>query len=116
MLLSSANVYIANCKRYTELVAIKALNLEALGSPLDDIMHEVQTMRAYRHDNILPLYTSFVKDQELWMVMPYMEVWGGYRDGQGAAVSYRANQTSCTLLQQTLVLNKDSSTLGLGIW
>jgi serine/threonine protein kinase len=35
-------------------------------------------LQAYKHDNILPLYCSFVTGQELWMVMPYMEVrWSG---------------------------------------
>lgn len=33
--------------------------------------HPVQ---AYKHDAILPLYCSFVACEELWMVMPYMEV------------------------------------------
>jgi hypothetical protein len=31
-------------------------------------------LQAYKHDSILPLYCSFVTGQELWMVMPYMEV------------------------------------------
>ncbi|KIZ01552.1 hypothetical protein MNEG_6412 [Monoraphidium neglectum] len=68
----SATVYLARCKASGELVAVKALNLEALGSPLEDIMREVAVMRAYRCPAILPLYTSFVAGHELWMLMPYM--------------------------------------------
>jgi serine/threonine protein kinase len=37
-------------------------------------VHETQLMRRYQHPNILPLYTCFVRRQELWMVMPYMAI------------------------------------------
>eukprot|EP00878_Enallax_costatus_P026705 GHUV01028685.1.p1 GENE.GHUV01028685.1~~GHUV01028685.1.p1 ORF type:complete len:224 (+),score=49.17 GHUV01028685.1:477-1148(+) len=69
----SATVYQARCKAYGDIVAVKALNLELLSSPLEDNMHEAQTMKAYKHEAILPLYCSFVTGEELWMVMPYME-------------------------------------------
>ncbi|KAF8056256.1 fray2 [Scenedesmus sp. PABB004] len=42
----SAVVYRARVRASGEVVAIKALNLEALQSPLEDIMHEAQTMKA----------------------------------------------------------------------
>lgn len=29
-------------------------------------------MRMYNHPNILPLYCSFVHEQELWMLMPFV--------------------------------------------
>ena len=35
-------------------------------------MREAQTMRQQLHSNVLPLYTSFVHEQNLWMVMPYV--------------------------------------------
>lgn len=35
-------------------------------------MREAQTMRQQLHPNVLPLYTSFVHEQNLWMVMPYV--------------------------------------------
>ena len=38
----------------------------------DEIIHEAQTMRSYNHPNVLPLYTSFVHGQELWMVTPFV--------------------------------------------
>ncbi len=31
-------------------------------------------MRRYQHPAVLPLLCSFVAENELWMVMPYMEV------------------------------------------
>lgn len=38
----------------------------------DEIVREAQTMRQQLHPNVLPLYTSFVHEQNLWMVMPYV--------------------------------------------
>jgi hypothetical protein len=40
-------VYLARCKASGELVAVKALNLEALGSPLEDIMREVRRFSVF---------------------------------------------------------------------
>lgn len=44
------------------------MNLEAMGSNLDEVVHEAQLMKNYNHPNILPLHTSFVNDADLWMV------------------------------------------------
>eukprot|EP00879_Flechtneria_rotunda_P030138 GHRR01032712.1.p2 GENE.GHRR01032712.1~~GHRR01032712.1.p2 ORF type:complete len:113 (-),score=31.10 GHRR01032712.1:424-762(-) len=41
----SAVVYQARCKANSDLVAIKAIYLESLSSPLEDIMHEAQAMK-----------------------------------------------------------------------
>jgi Protein tyrosine and serine/threonine kinase len=38
----------------------------------EEIIHEAQTMKSYNHPNVLPLYTSFVHGQDLWMVTPFM--------------------------------------------
>ncbi len=35
-------------------------------------MREAQTMRQQSHPCVLPLYCSFVHEQNLWMVMPYV--------------------------------------------
>jgi hypothetical protein len=69
----SATVYMAMCKRYNEVVAIKALNLEVLNTPMDDLVKEAAVMRAYHHPNVLPLHCAFVHADELWLVMPYCE-------------------------------------------
>uniref|UniRef100_A0A7S0RYN2 Protein kinase domain-containing protein n=1 Tax=Chlamydomonas leiostraca TaxID=1034604 RepID=A0A7S0RYN2_9CHLO len=68
----SATVHRAMCKSLGEVVAIKKMNLESLNCDLEEIIHEAQTMKAYNHPNVLPLYTSFVSGQELWMVMPFV--------------------------------------------
>lgn len=38
----------------------------------EEMIKEAQTMKSYQHPNVLPLFTSFIRDQDLWMVMPYM--------------------------------------------
>lgn len=43
----SASVYQARCLANNDIVAIKMLNLEALTSPLEDIMREAQTMKVH---------------------------------------------------------------------
>jgi len=55
-----------------EEVAIKKLDLENMNCSLDEIVREAQTMRFLNHPNLLPLYCSFVHEQHLWMVMPYV--------------------------------------------
>jgi serine/threonine-protein kinase OSR1/STK39 len=55
-----------------EEVAIKKLDLENMNCSLDEIVREAQTMRSLNHPNLLPLYCSFVHEQHLWMVMPYV--------------------------------------------
>ena len=48
------------------------MNLESMTCDLDEIIHEAQLMKNYNHPNVLPLHTSFVTGQELWMVMPFI--------------------------------------------
>lgn len=38
----------------------------------EDIIQETQTMKAYNHPNVLPLYTSFVAGTALYMITPFM--------------------------------------------
>lgn len=68
----SAIVYRARCIPLNEFVAIKALDLERCNSSLDNIRREAQTMSLISHPNVVKAYCSFVVDQSLWVVMPYM--------------------------------------------
>jgi hypothetical protein len=45
MLACSAEVYRARCLTNNRIVGIKALNLEWLMTPLDEVMHEAQIMK-----------------------------------------------------------------------
>jgi len=38
----------------------------------DDICREAKTMSLISHPNVVKAYCSFVVDQSLWVVMPYM--------------------------------------------
>ena len=51
---------------------VKKMNLESMNCDLDEIIHEAQLMKNYNHPNVLPLHTSFVAGQDLWMVMPFI--------------------------------------------
>jgi serine/threonine-protein kinase OSR1/STK39 len=68
----SATVWRALVKGTNEEVAIKQLDLEHMNCSLDEITRESQTMRSFNHPNLLPLYSSFVHEQHVWMVMPYV--------------------------------------------
>lgn len=39
----------------------------------DDIRREAQTMSLIDHPNVITAYCSFVVDQNLWVVMPFMD-------------------------------------------
>lgn len=68
----SATVWRALVKTTGEEVAIKNLDLENLNCSMEEIVREARTMRSLHHPNLLPLYCSFVHENHLWMVMPYI--------------------------------------------
>ncbi|PIA40219.1 hypothetical protein AQUCO_02500132v1 [Aquilegia coerulea] len=68
---ATATVYKALCIPFQEIVAIKILDFEH-----DDpgfIAHEVHTMVLIEHPNVSKSYCSFANEQNLWVVMPYMD-------------------------------------------
>ncbi|CAK9169322.1 unnamed protein product [Ilex paraguariensis] len=96
---ASAVVYRAIYLPSNEVVAVKCLDLDRCSSNLpawlyhgfylgdlegmqhgcldqesiqDDIRREAQTMRLIDHPNVIRAYCSFVVDQNLWVVMPFM--------------------------------------------
>jgi hypothetical protein len=52
------------------------VDLESLASQQDieGLAREAHVMAAYNHPHVLPLHCAFVHQQQLWLVMPYMEV------------------------------------------
>lgn len=53
--------------------AVKVLNLDhADSSNLAEIRLEVQAMRLLSHPNVLPCYTAFVNERNLWLITPLM--------------------------------------------
>lgn len=68
----SATVYEAKCLPLDETVAIKSIDLERLNATLDDVRREAQMMSLIDHPNVLRAHCSFIVQQSLWVVMPYM--------------------------------------------
>lgn len=68
-----AKVYKAKCIPRNEYCAIKVLELEKLGSGIDEVRTEVATMKMCKHPNVLPCYCCFSEGAQLWVVMPFMD-------------------------------------------
>ena len=69
----STQVWQARCKPLGNLVAVKHVNLEALQEKsLDTLIREAQTMAGLQHEHVLPLHCSFIANEDLWLVMPYI--------------------------------------------
>jgi hypothetical protein len=60
----SASVYQARCLVNNDIVAIKMLDLEALTSPLDDIMREAQTMKVLQGSSSSSSTTSSMSNTQ----------------------------------------------------
>ncbi|KAF7828101.1 serine/threonine-protein kinase BLUS1-like isoform X1 [Senna tora] len=70
---ASATVYRAIYLPLNEVVAIKCLDLDRFNCNLDDIRREAQTMSLIDHPNVVRAYCSFVVEQNLWVIMPFMD-------------------------------------------
>jgi serine/threonine protein kinase len=66
-------VWRALCKPFNSFVAVKLLDLDSINCNLEEIMREVQIMKLVNHENILSLHCSFVNQDKLWVVMPYVK-------------------------------------------
>ncbi|KAJ3690331.1 hypothetical protein LUZ61_019495 [Rhynchospora tenuis] len=69
---ANAVVYRAIYIPSNEIVAVKCLDLDRCNSNLDDIRREAQIMKLIDHPNLIKAYCSFVVEQHLWVVMPFM--------------------------------------------
>ncbi|XVF78950.1 hypothetical protein PTKIN_Ptkin14bG0179600 [Pterospermum kingtungense] len=70
---ASATVYRGLYLPSNNVVAIKCLDLDRCNNTnLDDIRREARTMSLVDHPNLVRAYCSFVVENNLWVVMPYM--------------------------------------------
>lgn len=69
---STGTVCIATDKSTNRQVAVKKMDLRKQ-QRRELLFNEVVIMRDYHHPNIVEMYDSFLVDDELWVVMEYLE-------------------------------------------
>ncbi|CCH45422.1 Ribosomal protein S6 kinase alpha-3 [Wickerhamomyces ciferrii] len=65
------DVYKANEKKTSKVVAIKVVNLEETDDEIDVLVQEISFLSQLRSDHITNYYQAYVKDVNMWIVMEY---------------------------------------------
>lgn len=68
-----ATVYHASVKETGEQVAIKVIDLDQFNTNWEEIRREILIMSLVHHPNVVRILTSFVEEQDLWILMPWLE-------------------------------------------
>lgn len=69
---SSGNVYLANDKRERRRVAIKRIDLKR-ARRRELLLNELLVLRHFKHEHMMALYAAHVRNDELWLVLEYLD-------------------------------------------
>lgn len=68
-----ATVYHAVIKGTGENVAVKVIDLDQFNTNWEEVRREILVMSLASHPNVVRILTSFVEQQDLWIILPLLE-------------------------------------------
>lgn len=79
-----ASVYLTQHRTSREFVALKKYTMDRAKEESASILDEILAMRQFNHQNLLPFYTAFVKNLDLYVIAPLM-CYGSCKDALNRA-------------------------------
>lgn len=79
-----ASVYLAQHRASREFVAVKKYTMDKAKEESVYIRDEILAMRQFSHQNLLPFYTAFVNNLDLYVIAPIM-CYGSCKDALNRA-------------------------------